>query len=76
MLTGKGQEKNIGELGGLEAKSKGFAGKCGIPILGIMKSDFSDLLVWMHADGTIIIFDSEKKRVVDYQIGHCSCVAQ
>lgn len=30
----------------------------------------SNLLAWRHNDGTIIIFDCERKRVIEYQIAH------
>lgn len=30
----------------------------------------SNLLGWSHRDGLFIIFNSEKKRVVEYQISH------
>ena len=30
----------------------------------------SSILSWTHVDGSIVVFDTEKKKVVDYQISH------
>ena len=30
----------------------------------------NNLLGWSHRDGTLIIFDCDKKRVIEYQISH------
>lgn len=44
--------------------------KIGPPVQNIVKSQMSNLLGWSHRDGLFIIFNSEKKRVVEYQISH------
>lgn len=58
-------------MGATDTMTEGMSGPA---VNKVYKSQLSNLLAWTHADGSFVVFDCEKKKVIEFQLCHARTV--